>query len=44
MRLCRMFAAPWPDFALERIEKLAAAHKTLPVPRQVGRLIGIKKK
>jgi len=37
-------AAPWPDFALERIEKLAAAHKTLPVPRQAGRQIGIKKK
>ena len=37
-------AAPWPDFALERIEKLAAAHKALPRPRQAGRLIGIKKK
>jgi len=30
-------SAPWPDFALERIEKLAAAHKSLPVPRQAGR-------
>jgi acyl-CoA thioester hydrolase len=29
---------------MERIDKLAAAHKTLPVPRQAGRLIGIKKK
>ncbi|HEY6718332.1 MAG TPA: thioesterase family protein, partial [Reyranella sp.] len=37
-------SAPWPEFAMERIEKLAAAHKNLPVPRQAGRLIGIKKK
>lgn len=37
-------SAPWPDFAMERIDKLAAAHKTLPVPKQAGRLIGIKKK
>ena len=37
-------SAPWPDFALERIDKLAAAHRSLPVPRQAGRLIGIKKK
>src|SRR5437016_1608031 len=37
-------SAPWPDFARERIEKLAAAHKMLPVPKQAGRLIGIKKK
>ena len=37
-------AAPWPDFAMKRIDKLAAAHKKLPVPRQAGRLIGIKKK
>ena len=29
---------------MERIDKLAAAHKTLPVPKQAGRLIGIKKK
>jgi acyl-CoA thioester hydrolase len=37
-------SAPWPDFAMERIEKLAAAHAKLPRPRQAGRLIGIKKK
>ena len=37
-------SAPWPDFAMERIEKLAAAHATLPRPAQAGRLIGIKKK
>jgi acyl-CoA thioester hydrolase len=36
-------SAIWPDFARERIEKLAAAHKALPVPRQAGRLIGIRK-
>ena len=37
-------SAPWPGFAMERIEKLAAAHATLPRPAQAGRLIGIKKK
>jgi acyl-CoA thioester hydrolase len=37
-------SAPWPDFAMERIEKMAAAHATLPKPEQAGRLIGIKKK
>ena len=37
-------SAPWPDFAMERIDKLAMAHKTLPIPKQAGRLIGIKKK
>jgi len=37
-------SAPWPDFARERIEKLAAAHKPLPVPEQAGRIIGIKRK
>ena len=37
-------SAPWPDFAMERIEKLAAAHAALPRPVQAGRLIGIKKK
>jgi len=37
-------AAPWPDFAMERIEKLAAAHKALLRPKQAGRLIGIRKK
>jgi acyl-CoA thioester hydrolase len=37
-------SARWPDFAMERIEKMAAAHATLPKPKQAGRLIGIKKK
>jgi acyl-CoA thioester hydrolase len=37
-------SAPWPGFATERIEKLAAAHAALPRPSQAGRLIGIKKK
>jgi len=37
-------SAPWPDFAMERIEKLAAAHAALPKPAQAGRLIGIRKK
>jgi acyl-CoA thioester hydrolase len=37
-------SAPWPAFALERIEKLAAAHARLPRPKQAGRVIGIKKK
>ncbi len=37
-------SAPWPDFAMARIEKLAAAHAALPRPVQAGRLIGIKKK
>ena len=37
-------AAPWPDWAMERIETLAARHASLPRPPQAGRLIGIKKK
>lgn len=37
-------SAPWPDWAMDRIGKLAAAHKALPVPPQAGRLIGIKRK
>jgi acyl-CoA thioester hydrolase len=37
-------SAPWPDFAIERIDKLAQAHKKLPAPRHAGRLIGIRKK
>ena len=37
-------SAPWPEWAMERIDKLAAAHKSLAVPKQAGRLIGIKKK
>ena len=37
-------SAPWPEFAMPRIEKLAAAHAHLPRPKQAGRLIGIKRK
>ena len=37
-------SAPWPEWAMERIETLAAAHASLPRPSQAGRLIGIKKK
>ena len=37
-------SAPWPGWAMERLDKMAAAHKSLPVPAQAGRLIGIKRK
>lgn len=37
-------ATPWPDFAMERIEKMAARHATLSRPPQAGRIIGIKRK
>jgi acyl-CoA thioester hydrolase len=37
-------SAPWPDFAMQRIARLAEAHRHLPRPPQAGRLIGIKKK
>jgi acyl-CoA thioester hydrolase len=37
-------SAAWPDFAMERIEKMAAVHATLPRPAQAGRLIGIRRK
>jgi acyl-CoA thioester hydrolase len=37
-------AAPWPDFAMPRIEKMAATHASLPRPPQAGRIIGIKRK
>ena len=37
-------SAPWPEWAMTRIETMAAAHKSLPRPRQAGRLIGIKRK
>jgi acyl-CoA thioester hydrolase len=37
-------SAPWPGFAKERIEKMAAAHARLPRPAQAGRLIGIRRK
>ena len=37
-------SAPWPEWAMTRIEKAASAHASLPRPRQAGRLIGIKRK
>jgi acyl-CoA thioester hydrolase len=37
-------AAPWPDWAQPRIEKMAEAHGRLQRPKQAGRLIGIKRK
>ena len=37
-------SAPWPEFAMGALTKLANAHKGLPVPKQAGRLIGLKKK
>ena len=37
-------SAPWPGWAIERIDRLADAHKALPRPKQAGRLIGIKRK
>ena len=37
-------AAPWPEWAMPRIEKMAAAHAKLSRPKQAGRLIGIKRK
>ena len=37
-------SAPWPAWAMERLDRLAAAHKSLPRPKQAGRLIGIKRK
>jgi acyl-CoA thioester hydrolase len=37
-------AAPWPDFAMQRIERMAAVHGKLPRPEQAGRLIGIRRK
>ena len=37
-------AAPWPEWAMARIEQMAAAHRSLPRPPQAGRLIGIKRK
>jgi acyl-CoA thioester hydrolase len=36
-------SAPWPDWAMARLETLAALHAKLPRPPQAGRLIGIKK-
>ena len=35
-------SAPYPDWALERIERLRVLHATLPRPPQVGNTIGIR--
>ena len=36
--------APFPSTVLNTLENIMAAHKNLPVPPQVGRVIGIKRK
>ena len=36
--------APFPSTVLDTLENIMAAHKNLPVPPQVGRVIGIKRK
>lgn len=36
-------SAPWPIWAMQRIEAMAAAHAGLPRPAQVGNVIGIKR-
>lgn len=35
--------APWSSPVLERLQALAAVHAVLPVPAQVGRVIGLKR-
>ena len=37
-------SAPWPDWAMPRLSKMAEAHAPLPKPAQAGRIIGIKRK
>ena len=37
-------SAPWPEWAMTRIETIAGNNRALPRPRQAGRLIGIKRK
>ena len=37
-------SAAWPDWAMPRIERMAANHKHLAKPAQAGRIIGIKRK
>jgi acyl-CoA thioester hydrolase len=37
-------AAPWPAETLRRLDTLAPIHARLPRPRQVGRVIAIRKK
>ncbi|MEM1313622.1 MAG: thioesterase family protein [Pseudomonadota bacterium] len=36
--------APYPDWALRRIEALGQAHRALPRPEQAGAVIGIRRK
>jgi acyl-CoA thioester hydrolase len=36
-------SAPWPEWAMERIETMAAAHAGLPRPEQAGSVIAIRK-
>ncbi len=36
-------ASPWPADVLERLEAMREAHSALPVPPQVGRIIGIRR-
>jgi acyl-CoA thioester hydrolase len=36
-------SSPWPAWALERIEKMAAAHASLPRPSKAGRVIRIRR-
>jgi acyl-CoA thioester hydrolase len=36
-------SAPWPEWAMRRIETMAAAHASLPRPAQVGNVIAIRK-
>lgn len=35
-------SAPWPQWAKDRIETMAASHAALPRPRQVGSVIAIR--
>ncbi|MFW6093605.1 MAG: thioesterase family protein [Pseudomonadota bacterium] len=37
-------AAPFPEPALDRIRALMSAHRTLPLPEQMGRTIGIRRR
>lgn len=36
-------SAPWPTWAMQRIEKMSAAHANLPLPKQAGSVIRIRK-
>ncbi len=36
-------AAPWAGETRERLDAMAAAHRTLPRPAQAGRVIGLKR-